>query len=86
MIILVFLGTFFRFHAYVMVRYFPARKRVKRQFYLVNALGIIHVYSIIKEATQITSCPAIIGVAITSCFAAARLLFFATFGASRRPK
>ena len=28
---------------------------------------------------------AIIGVAITRCFAAARLLFFATFGASRRP-
>ena len=34
---------------------------------------------------EIISYPAIIGVAITSYFAAARVLFFATFGASRRP-
>ena len=34
---------------------------------------------------EIISYPAIIGVAITSYFAAARVLFLATFGASRRP-
>ena len=35
---------------------------------------------------EIISYPTIIGVAITSYFAAAGVLVFATFGASRRPK
>ena len=35
---------------------------------------------------EIISYPAIIGVTITSYFAAARSLFFATFGVCRRPK
>ena len=64
-------------------------RKAQEQIYLVDALGHdtrMLYYKRGNAIVEILSYPAIIGVAISRYFAAARFSFFATFGVSRRPR
>ena len=91
MIISVFLETFCKFSRLCHGTVLSAGKRVRRWNRFTYSYRPKHNTRILyykrgNAIVKIISYPAIIGVAMTRYFAAARLLFFATFGASRRLK